>query len=69
MIFQGLTDENIPYHAWNDVKVDVKPDKVFHCMDIIWGCSREIFPFLSSVALCVLTVPHNKAAEERLFND
>ena len=44
MIFQGLTDENIPSHGWNDMKADVKPDKVFHRVDIIWGYLREIFP-------------------------
>ena len=68
MVFQGLTDENIPSHAWNDAKVDVTPDKVFHHMDIIWGYLRERFPFLSSVALCVLTIPHSNAAEERVFS-
>ena len=44
MIFQGLTDENIPSHGWNNMKADVKPDKVFHRVDIIWGYLREIFP-------------------------
>ena len=68
MIFQGLTDENIPFVAWNDAKVDVKPDKVFHRMDIIWGYLRERFPLLSSVALCVLTIPHSNVAEERVFS-
>ena len=37
-------------------------------MDIIWGYLRERFPFLSSVALCVLTIPHSNAAEERVFS-
>ena len=68
MIFQGLTDENIPSHAWNDAKVDVKPDKVFHRMDIIWGYLRERFQLFSSVALCVLTIPHSNVAEERVFS-
>ena len=45
MIFQSLTDENIPSHAWNDAKVDVKPHKVFHRMDIILGYLRVRFPF------------------------
>ena len=34
MIFSGLTDDNIPSHAWNDAKIEVKPDKVFHRMYI-----------------------------------
>ena len=44
MIFQSLTDQNIPSHALNDAKVDVKPHKVFHRMDIIWGFLRVRFP-------------------------
>ena len=67
MIFQGLTDENIPSHASNGAKVDIKPDKVFHRMDIIWGYLMERFPLLSSVALCVLTIPRSNATEERVF--
>ena len=68
MIFQGLTDENIPSHASNGAKVDIKPDKVFHHMDIIWGYLMERFPLLSSVALCVLTISHSNATEERVFS-
>ena len=67
MIFQGLTDENIPSHTWNDAKVDVKPDKVCHRMDIIWGYLRERVPLLSSAAFCVFTIPHSNATEERTF--
>ena len=68
MIFQGLTDENIPSHTWNDAKVDVKPDKVYHRMDIIWGYLRERVPLLSSVAFCIFTISHSNAAEERAFS-
>ena len=69
MIFQGLlTDENIPSHASNGAKVDIKPDKVFHRMDIIWGYLMERFPLLSSAALCVLTIPHSNATEKRVFS-
>ena len=68
MIFQGLTDENIPSQTSNGAKVDIKPDKVFHRMDIIWGYLMERFPLLSSVALCVLTIPHSNATEERVFS-
>ena len=68
MNIQGLTDKNIPFHAWNDAKVDVKPDKVFHRMDIIWGYLRERFLLLGSVALCVLTIPRSNAAGERVFS-
>ena len=67
LIFLGLTDK-ISSHAWNDAKVDVKPGKVFHCMDIIWDYLTERFSLLSSVALCVLTIPHSNANEEHVFS-
>ena len=37
-------------------------------MDMIWGYLRQRFPLLSEIALAILVVPHNNAADEIVFS-
>ena len=42
-------------------------EKAFYPTDMVWGYLKHKFPILSYVALCILTIPHSNADEERFF--
>ena len=67
-MYQGMSNNEIPQHIWDEAAVYEKETTVYHRMDIIWAYLRQPFPLLSKIALSVLTIPHSNAAEERVFS-
>ena len=64
MMYQGLSKEIV---RWNEAKVKIGTTvKDFYRMDIKWEYLRDKFPIISSVTLCILTILHSNAAEERV---
>ena len=70
LAYQAISGNKIPQHVWELAKVNENVDegKVYYQMDTIWANLHTNLPTLANVVLRVLTIPHNNAAEERVFS-
>ena len=66
--YQSIRKKDIPNDIWKSAIVYKKNAVTYHRVDIICAHIWKPMPLLGKIASSILTIPHNNAAEERVFS-